>query len=276
MNRYDGSSDRLILNFSELTQDTHEIEYASYKEAFLNQSIHKFVIDEVHSMLQLVFCEISWIATFWNPIYASIFIILFILTFPGALLHWLLLDFIPVRRLELVEEREIRTQGVYTTIGVSLFVIPFNAIGLYLGSKQMILINEISLAVNTSVIIICLLGLKAIADELKFSVRVFVIGAFIVIIFQSALEMFDFMSYLTYSWITFIEYILRVLEIIVFSIVASQSLQFWNMYRPKEKKSIDITYAIILSILYIGTIVGFLVAIFISQKYDWKIMSARN
>lgn len=88
----------LLLSFSELTRDdvrdANDL-YASSDEAFLSQSLPVYVADEVNAIMQIAFCEIRWCTTFYNPIYLVLFILLYILTFPGAALHWALLDLVP-------------------------------------------------------------------------------------------------------------------------------------------------------------------------------------
>ena len=88
----------MLLSFSELTRDdvrdANDV-YASSGEAFLSQSLFVYVADEVNALLQVAFCEIRLCTTFYNPIYLLLFLLLYILTFPGAALHWLLLDLVP-------------------------------------------------------------------------------------------------------------------------------------------------------------------------------------
>lgn len=269
----------LILSFNELGNDTTIIpdnddpQYASSKEAFLNQSIFMFVVDEVHALMQILACELSFCATFYNPIYLALFILLFILTYPGALLHYLLLDFIPVRKSEMPEEREIRSQGIYTAIGVALISIPFAAVGLFLGDALMVLINEISLAVNTSIILTNLIGLKVIAEEYIVSVRVFIIGVWTIDVFLIGLALLDVYNYVTFSWISILDYFLRLVEIFVYTVIAVQSLQFWNLYdKSKSQFYLDLYFAIALSLLFLVVMLGFIVAIVISEDSAWRIM----
>mmetsp|Transcript_24137 Transcript_24137/g.21953 ORF Transcript_24137/g.21953 Transcript_24137/m.21953 type:complete len:274 (+) Transcript_24137:32-853(+) len=266
-------SDRLIANFTDLYDNNEEIQYATAKEAFLDQSIFKFVMDEVHAIAQILFCESPYIATFWNPIYLVIYIVLYILTLPGALTHWLLLDIIPVRKIEIPEERELRAQGIYTALGLALISLPFAIVGLYIGDNVMLLINKVSLAVNSGIIAISLIGLKVIAEEMILSVRVYIVGSWVIVLFLIGLALVNVYTYLTFSWISIVEYSLRLLEIFIYAIIGFQSLQFWNFYRPKEKFAKDLHYAIILAILYSGVIVGFITAIVISSQNAWKILS---
>eukprot|EP01035_Chromulina_nebulosa_P019962 gene19962-25931_t len=46
-------SDRLIANFTDLYDNNEEIQYATAKEAFLDQSILKFVMDELERLRYL-------------------------------------------------------------------------------------------------------------------------------------------------------------------------------------------------------------------------------
>ena len=264
----------LILTFSELNQAEEDgNDYATSDEAFYKQSLPSFVSDEVHAMMHLTFCEIKWCATFWNPLYLIMFIIFYIFTFPGAALHWSLLCWIPVRKREHPEERELRSQGIYTALGVALISIPFAVIGLYLGSDIMVLINEISLAVNSSIIISNLVGLKAMADELVISIRIYSVGAWILVTFLIGLALVDVYEYITFSWLTILIYLLRIFAILVYTIIGVQCIQLWHMYEENDKKySKDIFYAGILVLMFSVVVIGFIVAIVISEENAWRVI----
>ena len=115
-------------------------------------------MDEVNAMMQIMFCELPYIATMYNPVYCLLFGLLFLLTLPGALLHYLFLCCSPVKKRELAltnnnfkrnlsasnsqifsnyaytyirfvfefslhrypEERELRSQGIYTAMGMAI------------------------------------------------------------------------------------------------------------------------------------------------------------
>lgn len=272
----------IILSFSELAAQEEGKPlrggssdfYANADEAFFGQNIFSYVGDEVHGMLTIAFCESRWCTTFYNPLYAILYLVLCVLTIPGALLHWALLSCIPVRKLEQPEVRELRSQGMYTAIGIAVISLPFAAIGLFLGDDVMVLINEVALAVNCAIIVTNLIGLKVVADELPISVRTFAVGAWVIVLFLIGLALVDTYAYLTFSWLTVITYVFRLLEIFVYSVIAFQCIQLWDLYsdRGDEQQGTDLAYAVALGTLYVGVVVGFVVAIAISAENAWRIL----
>lgn len=267
----------LIVSFSELSrnEDDHMLqrEYASPDDAFLNQSIINYSLDEVHAMMQILCCNIRFIATCYNPFYLIIFVALFIVVVPGATLHWALLCCISVRKREIPEERELRSQGIYAALGLAIISIPFVSIGMYRGTDEMILVNKVSLYVNTSIIVSCILGLKAVGDELVYSIRMFVFGSWIIDIFLICLCLIDVYNYITFSWISVVTYTLRIFGIAIYSIVAVQCMSLWDTYTYKKASHcMDIMYATFLGLIYLGVIIGFLIVIFTSEKNAWKIL----
>ena len=269
----------MILSFSELVAQEEAAPlsgalYANVDEAFFGQNIFAYVGDEVHGMLQIAFCENRWCTSFYNPLYLVLYVLLYIFTIPGALAHWSLLSCIPVRKCEQPEVRELRSQGMYTAIGIAIISLPFAAIGLYLGDDIMVLINEVALAVNCAIIVTNLIGLKVVADELHLSVRTFAVGAWIIALFLVGLALVDTYAYLTFSWLTVISYVFRLLEIFVYTVIAFQCVQLWDLYEDKadEQYGTDVAFTVLLSVLFAGVIVGFVVAISISVENAWRIL----
>lgn len=224
-------------------------------------------------MLELLFCHVRCCFSWYNPIYVILFITIYLLTFPGAAVHWLLLPIVPVRKFENPEERELRSQGVYTAIGVAIWSLPFAALGLYYGDSLMQLINKISLLVNSSIILFNLIGLKAMADELITSIRIFSVGAFVIVLFLIGLALFDVYEYFTSSWIFIVSYVFRLIQIFVYTVIVMQCMQLWNMYeQSKVKQCLDVGLSIMLVLLLLAIITGFLVAIIIAEDKAWRIM----
>lgn len=158
-------------------------------------------------------------------------------------------------------------------MGVAIISIPFGVVGLYLGDDLMVMINEISLAVNSSIILSNLIGLKIMADELVISVRVFAIGAWIVDIFLIGLALVDVYSYVTFSWLSVLEYFFRIVEIFVYTVIAVQCIQLWNLYEYRPSNySKDVCFAILLVILFLVVVVGFVAAIYIAEEKAWRVM----
>lgn len=157
-------------------------------------------------------------------------------------------------------------------MGVAIISIPFGVIGLYLGSDIMVLINEIALAVNCSIIVSNLLALKAMADELIFSTRVFAVGAWIIDVFLIGLALIDVYEYLTFDWVTVLEYFFRIIEIFVYTVIAVQCTQMWNIYETDDKKfTRDIIFCVSLSVLFLVIVIGFILAVVISEEHAWRI-----
>jgi hypothetical protein len=267
----------LILSMSELQRDdetlNHENEYASAQQAFYDQSLLAFIFDEVHAMMQILCCEVGCLATFYNPLYFLLFWILFTITFPGAFLHWCLLCCIPVRYREYPEERELRSQGIYAAIGIAMLNIPFAIAGLFLNEEVMVMINSVSLGVNVCMIMVCLIGLKAITDELLVATRVFIIGVWMLDLFLIGLLLFDVYQFLTLSWETVAEFILRIFQIFIYTVVGAQTLQFWNMYTDGYTRTNKDALLATCEIFFISLVVwGFVYALVVSQQNAWKIM----
>lgn len=267
----------LIVPFSELSheEDDHMLqrEYATTDMAFLNQSIIDYSLDEVHAMMQIMCCNIRCIAHCYNPLYLVIFFLLFIVVLPGAFLHWTLMRCISVRKRESPEERELRSQGIYAALGIALISIPFGVIGLYIGTSQMIMVNKVSLYINSCIIVSSLLGLKALGDELVYTVRAFAIGSWIIDLFLICLCLLDVYSYVTFSWFSLLTYGLRIFGIVIYTIVALQCLLLWDTYvQRKNTYYSDIVYATFLGILYFGVVIGFSIVIISSEQNAWRVI----
>jgi hypothetical protein len=269
------SSERksLVVTFSELTQEEDNREYANAEETFLNQHLIAYTMDEVHAMMQIMCCNNRLCGNCYNPLYVIIFALLFIAVLPGAASHWALLSCIPVRKREHPEERELRSQGIYAALGIAIISIPFSVLGLFIGDDEMVLVNEVSLYVNISIIASSLIGLKAIGDELVYTIRIFAVGAWVIDVFLIGLALVDAYSYLTVSWLTIVSYSIRLFTIFIYTIVAIQCLNMWNLYTPrKESEVADMIYASILGLIYLGVVAGFLVIIIISEENAWRIL----
>jgi len=157
-------------------------------------------------------------------------------------------------------------------MGVAIISIPFGVVGLFIGTDVMVLINEIALAVNCSIIVSNLVALKAMADELIISTRTFAVGAWIIDVFLIGLTLIDVYQYVTFDWITILEFVFRVVEIFVYTVIAVQCTQMWSMYETDEKKvTRDIVFTVILSLLFLVVVVGFIVAVVISEDNAWRI-----
>jgi hypothetical protein len=272
----------LILSMSELSQESQNFEqeypYATRQQAFYDQSIFGFVVDEVHAMMQVFCCECRTCANFYNPLYILMFGLLYILTLPGAALHWMFLSCVPVRCREYPEEREFRSQGIYTAIGIALISIPFSIIGLFLGEDVMVMINKVAIVVNFCIVATNLIGLRAITDEMLVTTRVFIVGIWIVDFVLIGLALFDVYSFVTVSWETLLDFVLRIFEIFVYTVIGVQSIQFWDLYAEssstgrRRDETKDWLHAVALALLELVVLAGFVYAVYIAEEKAWRIM----
>ncbi len=276
------------MSMSELSQESQSFDqdypYATAQQAFYDQNIFSFVVDEVHAMMQIMCCESRSCATFYNPFYLVFFALLYVLTLPGAVLHWVLLSCIPVRCREYPEEREFRSQGIYTATGIALISIPFCIAGLFLGDSVMVLINEVAIVVNTCIVVTNMIALRAITDELLVTTRVFIVGIWLIDCVLIGLTLFDVYTFVTLSWETVLEFVLRIFEIFVYTVIGVQSIQFWDMYNGgldclggrnnslTRDSSKDTVYAVVMSILIAAVLGGFVYAVLVSEQQAWRIM----
>jgi len=168
-------------------------------------------------------------------------------------------------------------------------------VGIIYGSNEMRLIDEVAVIVNCSIIFSNLIALKAIADELLWSCRVFIVGVWVIDIILIILALFDAYKFLTLSWVSIVAYLSRILEIFVYTTIGAQTVQFWNMYiedpntdsnilfhndvignrRYAKDKDIlaDVSTAILQGLLIAVVLAGFGAAIGISEENAWHIMS---
>eukprot|EP01038_Epipyxis_sp_PR26KG_P005216 gene5216-7258_t len=150
---YQSERQGLILSISELSEQSQlyqngDDRYATRQQAFYDQSIFSFVVDEVHAMMQIMCCENRFCGNFYNPIYLIVFCSLFVTTFPGALLHWLCICWVPVRYREFPEERELRSQGIYTAMGIALWSVPASIWSYITDTESLAYISQISIILN--------------------------------------------------------------------------------------------------------------------------------
>lgn len=258
--------DRLIMSMEELTALSDEMdfsfEYVEPRDAFFDQPLHKFVVDEVRSMLRIFFLQTPCCISWYNPIYVVLFCTLFVLTLPGALLHWLVICVVPVRVSEDLEEREFRCQGIYTAIGTATFSMLYSVIAVYYsaedGDQQMATIHTITLYVDVGIIAFCLIGLKGITDELGTTVRIFVLGAWVIDCVLVSLLLCGLKQLSTLQVQVIAEFALKLLIVFISTVVATQSMHFWDMYevRRSRKAPVDNCLAGTLLLITAGNVVG--------------------
>jgi hypothetical protein len=282
---------RLIPSIAELSIETqqqfeHTGLYASSQQAFYEQSIFQYVTDEVDAMLRIMFCQMKWCHKWYNPIYLITFSFLFLFTFPGAALHYLLFCCVPVRYREYPEEREMRSQGIYTAMGIAMVSIILACVSFWTSSDgaEYYLLLEMSIAVNSCVILISLSALKAIADELLLATRVYIAGVWLIDIILIILTLFDVYEFLTLSAVTVINLIIRVVQIFVYTVIGVQLIPFWNLYDPNRSLLANMSSQSIIrnwKDWHLAALIGFLLGVVLfcllytiifSEEKAWKLL----
>lgn len=279
-----GERQSLVMSLSDLTrdvQDSFDQEsnlYATSEQAFYDQNIFEFVMDEVHAMMQIMCCKSRTCGQFYNPFYTIAFGILYCLTLPGAYLHYILLSCVPVRYKEYPEERELRSQGIYTALGISLLSIPFAILSLYYQSSSLLrTIIKTSILVNISLIIINLMALKAIVHEYRLTIRLYILGVWFIDAILIGLALFDTYEWTSITWELTINFCFRMFEIFVYTIIGVQCLSFWHFYDRSivlevRSKASDTSNAFVLGMLIGFIVFCFMYAIIIAESNAWRIM----
>eukprot|EP00600_Ochromonadales_sp_CCMP1393_P001116 CAMPEP_0174990484 /NCGR_PEP_ID=MMETSP0004_2-20121128/21349_1 /TAXON_ID=420556 /ORGANISM="Ochromonas sp., Strain CCMP1393" /LENGTH=294 /DNA_ID=CAMNT_0016244101 /DNA_START=23 /DNA_END=904 /DNA_ORIENTATION=- len=289
-------TDRLVLTIDELNSQSDDncFEFVSPNDAFFDQPLYSFVTDEVHAMMRILFCSQPQCLLIYNPLYLLAFFVLFTLTFPGAILHWLLISHVPVRATEDLEEREIRCQGIYTAMGTALLSIPYSILELlrvskYVNSEKvevaqrnsiLLTVYALSLYVDACIIFYCLIGLKAICNELKYAVRTFAVCTVLVGLMLVAFLLFDVRMLLTSSIgnpssslvvMYALQLCLNIFAIFITSIISSQSFHFWDLYqmRTSRKQNQDLCLVGTLVLSVIGIVSGLTTIMVMSANNDW-------
>ena len=274
----------LIMSFNELNE-ANETEHINYfftvEEAFFGDSLFQFVADEVNAMLQILFLRglcgqsFSVCRSFYNPFYLAMFIVLYLFTFPGALLHWVMFDMIPVRAREDPEERDLRSQGIYLALGLSIMSIPFDGAGVYLGSEIMEMINIVSLMVNCALILFNLIGLRALGSELYHTMRCYTVGIWVIFVTITGLALFDVFRYFNHDWLNMLVYTLRAFTVVVYLFIGINVIPFWNAYADEKSRAgvedVLISIAALGLLAVVATGLAFAV-FFISEENAWDVM----
>ena len=283
--RFDYERENLVPSISELNNETQrqydqENMYATKQQAFYDQSLFSFVGDEVHAMMQIMFCHSRWCANFYNPFYLIIYGILYLLTLPGAFLHYILIDYVPVRVSEYPEERELRSQGIYTAVGIALLSLPIDIYNLIDNSdSEQSLISAMSLVVNLCIIAMNFVALKAVADGLINTTRIYVVSVWTIDAMLIGLTLFDLIT--DYKYIDATDatiFALRVLQVFVYTVIGAQCTQFWNMYVNhasfvgRKGKIRDSCLASIEAVLALIVVANFVYVIAVTEENAWRLV----
>ena len=274
-----GETSSLVMtvdDLASLSDDSYcAYEYVESRDAFFDQPLHSFVIDEVRAMLRIFFMQTPCCISHWNPFYVLMFLILFIVTYPGAVLHWLVICYVPVRISEDLEERELRCQGIYSAIGAAILNIPYSVYGIYNVSSsknsELLTSHTVTLYVDIAIVFSCLIGLKAITDELGATVRVFVISSFVVNSVLVGLMMCDIPLLVYLDPAIYLEFSLQILTVFISTVVAIQSTHFWDLYTiRRSRKALEDHYlAGTLALVALGMLTGLGVVTYFSVQRGW-------
>lgn len=235
------------------TADLEDIEsYIIYKE--YDESLYNVVINEIYAMLNLIFFKNNSCLVFYNPLYTFAFMCLFIIIMPSVFLHWLLIDFVPIRVSENSNEREFRSQGIYTATGCCLFSVIYSIICIEqsIGNTQQQTLHGVYLYTYLTIIIINMIALKAIADQLYITMKIYILSVWLMDFIMYALFMCNIYKILHLPLIemTFSMFI-NIFMLFVCTVIATNSVYFWNFYciQSKRKQKYDSTFAFILMFL---------------------------
>jgi hypothetical protein len=277
----------LVLSFHELHElENDEKAYMSSNETYFGKfGLIRFVSEEVNALLQTLFLKdgiecvcCKYLRSYYNPIYSTLYIFLYALTFPGAAVHWLLFDQVSIRtEYDKDDERDMRSQGIYMMISLSLVCIPLDVLGIMKGTDNMKHVDAFALIVNLVMIMISLLGLKAIGDKLIITMRLYIIVTWLFLVLQIVLAFVDVYSYVLFAWETLINYALRILNISILTVIAVNSIDFWRMFDNETvqfeeymaKK--DRRYASMLGLLVALVLMTYAIMICTNERHAWRL-----
>lgn len=262
-----------VPTFGDLNRDSARANYNSFgareedfwrtepldpNEVYGKHSFVEYVSDEVCAMLDTMFCENRYLTATYNPIYWVFYFTFFLLHLPGALFHWGVLGYIPVRKAEFPEERDLRSQGIYTALGAALINIPFAFYGFTEGEvinqdAQLEVDNGLALLLTLTLVLVNLIALVAISYEYTTTLRVYAMGAFMVVVFLVFLSLYAVKDIITATdaSILVVQYTIRILLIFVYSFIALQCLATLNAYDAEvttkpERQDMDKTLTLVL------------------------------
>lgn len=250
-------------------------------EVYGKHSFLEYVSDEVCAMLDTMFCENRYLLAAYNPVYWALYLVFFILHLPGALFHWGVLGYIPVRKGEFPEERDLRSQGIYTALGAAIINIPFALYGFAEGEvidqeAQLEIDNGLALLLTLTLVVVNLIALVAISYEYTTTLRVYAMGAFVVVLFLVFLSLYavkDIMK-ATDAAILIVQYSIRLLLIFVYSFIALQCVATLDAYDHEvttkpERRDTDITLSRVLYGAYALSGACIIAAYIMADSQNW-------
>ena len=263
-------------------------DYVIAQELPYDESLQRVILNEIYDILSNIYCKSNCLYCFtvYNPIYCIIFMILVVVITPAVVLHWLLIDYIPIRVSENDTERKFRSHGIYTATGCAVLSIVYTVVSIIMEqlNGEKIASSELSLQllylfVFSSVVIINLIALKAIADRLIITIRVYIIAVWAMdfTLYTLLLCNMDRILHMTIG-LMMVTLSLSIGTLIVCTIIARNAVYFWNYYytsavltgqRQSNRKGYrDFRLALIIMLLSSGSL-GLLLLLIIKHATNY-------
>ena len=246
----DGSN---VPTFGELHRDSSRANYNSFRgadfiedfldpnEVYGKDSFFEYVSEEVCAMLDTIFCENRLMTAAYNPVYWVLYIAFYLLHLPGAAFHYGVLGYIPVRKAEFPEERDLRSQGIYTALGAAIINIPFALYGFTEGaigdqSAQLEVDNGLALLLTLVLVGVNCIALIALSYEYVNTLRVYAMGALAVVAFLVFLALYAVKDIWSADDVTVltVQYTIRILLILVYGFIHVQCVAALDAYDSEE------------------------------------------
>jgi len=236
----DDDDDALFIDNNEDYDD-----YVIARELPYDESLQRVILNEIYDILSNIYCKSNCLCCFtvYNPIYCILFAVLLVIITPAVVLHWLLIDYVPIRVSENDTERKFRSHGIYTATGCAVLSIVYTVVSIIVeqsnrgegihmsSSEEELSLQLLYLFVFSSVVIINLIALKAIADRLIITIRVYIIAVWAMdfTLYTLLLCSMNRILHMTIGLMV-VTLSLSIGTLIVCTIIARNAVYFWNYY----------------------------------------------
>ena len=220
-------------------------DYVIARELPYDESLQRVILNEIYDILSNIYCKSNCLCCFtvYNPIYCILFAVLLVIITPAVVLHWLLIDYVPIRVSENDTERKFRSHGIYTATGCAVLSIVYTVVSIIVeqsnrgegihmsSSEEELSLQLLYLFVFSSVVIINLIALKAIADRLIITIRVYIIAVWTMdfTLYTLLLCSMNRILHMTIGLMV-VTLSLSIGTLIVCTIIARNAVYFWNYY----------------------------------------------
>ena len=267
-------------------------DYVIAQELPYDESLQRVILNEIYDILSTIYCKSNCLFCFtiYNPIYSVLFVLLFIVISPAVVLHWLLIDYVPIRVTENDIERKFRSHGIYTATGCAILGMVYTFVDIIKEqststSSSVLSLQLLYLFIFSSVVVINLIALKAIADRLLMTIRAYIIAVWAMdfVLYTLFLCNLDSILHMTVAMMV-VALMLSISILIICTIIARNAIYFWNYYlpallpghRPSSRKGRrDIMLVISIVMLSIVSL-GLLVTIIIQHAAEYFQYIAHN